>query len=71
MEPQYVDTENLLTARFGKDNSAIKEIMTYIKSKDIRKKELPDKRWTINGQTIRVASNPNSMNIGVTVWRAK
>jgi len=71
MEPQYIDTENLLVARFGKDNAAVKEIMVYIKSKDERKKELPDKRWSINGQTIRVGSHPNSMTIDLTVWRAK
>ena len=71
MEPQYTDAENLLTVRFGKGNTTLKEIMSYIKSKDVRAKELPDKRWSINGQTIRVSSNPNSMNIGLTVWRAK
>ncbi|NLK34380.1 MAG: S-layer homology domain-containing protein, partial [Gracilibacteraceae bacterium] len=38
MEPQYVDAENLLTARFGKDNPTVKEVMDYIKSKDTRTK---------------------------------
>jgi len=69
METQYVDAENLLTARFGKDNPTVKEIMAYIKSKNIREKELPEKRWVINGQTIRVSSKPNAMYIGLTVWR--
>lgn len=69
MEQQYIDAENLLKARFGKDNSTVMEIMTYIKSKDIREKELPEKRWTINGKTLRVGSHPNSMTINLTVWR--
>ena len=69
METQYVDAENLLAARFGKDNSTVMEIMAYIKSKNIREKELPEKRWVINGQTIRVSSKPNAMYTGLTVWR--
>jgi hypothetical protein len=69
METQYVDAENLLAARFGKDNSTVMEIMAYIKSKNIREIELPEKRWVINGQTIRVSSKPNAMYIGLTVWR--
>ena len=69
IEPQYTDAENLLTARFGKGNAAVKEIMTYVKSKDARDKELAEKRWVINGQTIRVSSKPNAMYTGLTVWR--
>jgi len=69
MAPQYEDAQKLLEARFGKNNATVKEVMTYIKSKDVRAKELPEKRWNINGQTIRVVSNPNSMNIDLTVWR--
>jgi len=69
MEQQYTDAENLLTARFGTSNSTVKEVMAYIKSKDVRAKELPEKRWTINGKTLRVGSHPNSMTIDLTVWR--
>jgi len=69
IEPQYEDAQKLLEARFGKNNATVKEVMTFIKSKDVRAKELPEKRWNINGQTIRVVSNPNSMNIDLTVWR--
>lgn len=69
VEPQYNDTQNLLEARFGKNNGTVKEIMNYIKSKEVRAKELPDKKWYINGHTIRVGSDPNSMEINITVWR--
>lgn len=69
MEPQYEDAQNLLEARFGKDNASVKEVMAYIKSKDVRAKELPQKRWHINGHTIRVWSYPNSMEIDLTIWR--
>ena len=69
IEEQYIDAENLLTTRFGKDNATVKEIMNYIKSKDVRAKELPNKKWFINEQTIRVWAYPNSMNIDLTVWR--
>ena len=71
MEPQYVDAENLLTARFGKDNPTVKEVMDYIKSKDTRTKALELKFWTENGQKLSVVSNPNSMTIALTVWREK
>ena len=71
LEPQYKDAENLLTARFGKDNFAVKEVMAYIKSKDVRKKELDLKYWTINGQKVSVDSSYNSMDISMIVWRAK
>jgi len=69
IEEQYIDAENLLTTRFGKDNATVKEIMNYIKSKDVRAKELPNKKWFINEQTIRVWAYPNSMSIDLTVWR--
>lgn len=71
LEPQHKDAENLLTARFGKNNSTVKEIMNYIKQKDERKDELPYKEWTINGQLIAVVSYPNAVNKSLTVWRAK
>lgn len=67
--PQYEDAQNLLEARFGKNNATVKEVMSYIKSKDVRAKELPEKRWHINGYTIRTGSDPNSMDIDLTVWR--
>jgi hypothetical protein len=69
LEPQYADAQALLEKRFGKDNAKVKEIMDYIKSKQIREMELPQKRWIINNHTIRVWANPNSMHIDLTVWR--
>lgn len=71
LQPQYTDAENLLATRFGKNNSTVKEIMNYIKSKDVRDKKLPLKTWYINGQQINVSSYPNAQTIGLTVWRAK
>lgn len=69
MELQYEDAQNLLEARFGENNATVKEVMNYIRSKDVRAKELPQKRWHINGYTVRVWSYPNSMDIDLTVWR--
>lgn len=69
LEPQYADAENLLTARFGKDNPTVKEIMNYIKSKDTREKDLPDRKWIINNQTVLVGSDPNSLTFPIMVWR--
>jgi hypothetical protein len=69
IEPQYIDVENLLTARFGKDNATVNEIMEYIKSKDTRKKDLPDRKWIINNQTVLVGSDPNSWTFPIMVWR--
>jgi len=69
IEPQYVDAKNLLTARFGKDNATVNEIMEYIKSKDTRKKDLPDRKWIINNQTVLVGSDPNSWTFPIMVWR--
>jgi len=69
MEAQYIDAENLLAARFGKGNATVKEVMDYIKSKDVRSKELERKYWIINNQELTVVSSPNSMEIGLTVWR--
>lgn len=69
IEPQYEDAQNLLEARFGENNATVKEVMSYIKSKDVRAKELPQKKWYINGQTIRVISSYNSMSIALQVWR--
>ncbi len=71
LEPQHKDAENLLTARFGKNNSTVKEIMNYVKKKDERADELPLKTWYINGQQINVSSYPNDVSIDLTVWRAK
>lgn len=69
IEPQYEDAQSLLEARFGENNATVKEVMSYIKSKDVRAKELPQKKWYINGQTIRVISSYNSMSIALQVWR--
>ena len=69
IEPQYIDVENLLTARFGKDNATVNEIMEYIKSKDTRKKDLPDRKWIINNQTVLVGSD--QLGHFIMVWRAK
>ena len=65
VDNQYKDIENLLIARFGKDNSSVKEILSYLKSSD----NLPAKTWTINGQLVGVASGYQTKE--VTVWRAK
>lgn len=65
VDNQYKDIENLLIARFGKDNSSVKEILSYLKSSD----NLPGKTWTINGQLVWVASGYQTKE--VTVWRAK
>lgn len=65
MEPQYTDMENLLAARFGRDNTTSKEIMNYIKSSN----NLPEKKWTINGQTVRVNSNTSFRVINLQAWR--
>lgn len=71
LQSQYTDAENLLVARFGKNNSTVKEIMNYIKQKDERTDKLADKWWELNGQKIFTGSYPNSQTIDLTVWRAK
>lgn len=63
VENQYRDIENLLIARFGKDNSSVKEILSYLKSSD----NLTLKEWNIDGQTIFVDSGYQTKS--VTVWR--
>lgn len=65
VDNQYKDIENLLIARFGKDNSSVKEILSYLKSSD----NLPAKTWTINGQSVGVASGYQTKE--VKAWRAK
>lgn len=67
MDEQYTDAENLLSARFGKDNATVKEVMNYIRSSN----NLPEKKWTINGQLVRVNSNTSFRVINVQAWRAK
>lgn len=65
MKEQYEDAENLLVARFGKDNASVKEILNYFKSSNT----LPLQEWNINGQTIFVDSGYQTK--AITVWRAK
>ena len=69
LEPQYKDVEALLRYRFGKDNKTVTEIMNYIKLKDIRAKELPDKKWFINSKTVKVGSGDNESTVCIQVWR--
>ncbi|MDX9918291.1 MAG: S-layer homology domain-containing protein [Gudongella sp.] len=69
LNPQYNDAEKLLTSRFDADNKTVKEIMSYIKTKNNRDKELPYKEYKINGQLIVVMSSANSQNISLSVFR--
>ncbi|WFA09582.1 stalk domain-containing protein [Tissierella sp. Yu-01] len=63
LQKQYDDAERLLKARFG-NNSTVNEVIAYMRSNTNLKEEV----WEINGQTVRVQSNPHTVG-SVGVWR--
>lgn len=53
MEPQYIDAENLLKARFGKDNDKVKSVMDYLRVK-AENLSMANLAWKIDNRTVTV-----------------
>lgn len=66
LEPQYTDLENILASKFG--TKLAQEITDYVKTKNDRFDNLPEKNWTVNNQIIEVASQSGSISVGILIW---
>jgi hypothetical protein len=71
MEPQYIDAENLLKARFGENNSAIESVLDYLRVKAENPFGKPNLVWEIKDRTVAVTFGADSSTFVLFVMKER